>query len=218
MAYPDTVPNLSSMGIYPFGSPQAKAAQATSDASNPFMSMMSAGSVGAPGGGMARISGPALGSFNYSQESQSYPTYLRNLGENQAQQAFQRQINTGIRMGSAAQGFQHAEDARNQSRLSYMGQAGQQELTVQQALALEQQRRNDEMLKRYGLDIQQRGQDMDYMSALLTAASSASKGGGGGFTIGGGKAAPFKPGVSMQSTMMGYPGQKPFTGLGGGPV
>jgi hypothetical protein len=122
------------------------------------------------------------------------------MGENQAQQAFQHNVNAGIRMGSSAQGFARAEDARNQARLGYQSQAGQQELGIQQALALEQQRRNDEQLKKYGLDISQRGQNLDYMSNLMRMMSGG--GGGGGMKMGGTSSGhtTFTPGVSLLDT------------------
>lgn len=187
MATSDTIPDLTSYGIYPAGSPQGQQIMSNNRQSMSQMgSSMSSGSMSGGGGGVPQIPSPNLGSFQYSSEAQNYPTWMRNMGENQAQQAFQQQVNSGIRLGSAAQGYQHAMDNRNQSRLAYSAAAGQNALTVQQALALEQQRRNDEALRMFGIQVGQRGQDMSYQESMMRAMSGGGGGGGGGIRMGGG--------------------------------
>jgi len=133
-----------------------------------------------------RIPEPSLQNFSYSQESQSYPAYLRNLGELMANQQFETAVNQGLRAGNAAQGYQRALDQRNMNRLQYMGQAGQHELGIQKALADEIARRNDEFLKRYGISVGQRGQDVDYSTKIdATKLASSMAGGGWSPTVGG---------------------------------
>jgi hypothetical protein len=67
-------------------------------------------------------------------------------------------------MGNTNQQFMHAQDALNASRLGYMGQAGQEELGIQNALASSQNEFNKAMAQLYGYQVQQRGQDVGYAS------------------------------------------------------
>jgi hypothetical protein len=117
------------------------------------------------------IAPPSLSPFNYSTESQSYPTYLRNLGENQAQRAYQQTLNRAT-MGNSNQQFQHATDALNTSRLAYMGQAGQEELGIQNALASSHNEYQKLLAQLYGYQVGQRGQDVNYADSQNRIAAS----------------------------------------------
>ena len=136
-----------------------------------------------------RLTAPTLTPYQYNTESTSYPTYLRNLGENTAQKGFQRATNR-ISMGNSFQQLQHAQDELNNNRLGYMSQAGQQELAVQNALAAQQDELNKLLTQLYGYDVAQRGQDLDYAGQLANAQAKASESsrssGGGGASLGGG--------------------------------
>lgn len=149
----------------------------------PSSSVSSGLSVAGGGGGTGslpeRIPTPDLKPFAFSTEAQSYPTYLRNLGEQNAQRAYQN-ANNRIGMGNSAQNYAHSLDALNTNRLGYMAQAGQEQLGVDKALQSE----SDFMNQMYGdlfkTNVGQRGQDTDYLAALarINAATNSS---GGGF-------------------------------------
>lgn len=154
----------------------------------------SASSSGSSGGSSAgslpaSIAPPDLKPFQYSADSQSYPTFLRNLGENAAQQAFQREINAAG-PGNSVQSLIHAQDRLNNARLGYMSQAGQEELGVQNALAGNQNSYNQLLAQLYGIQVGQRGQDVGYNESLNRNAtalqSSLNAGGGGVMRLGGG--------------------------------
>jgi len=121
--------------------------------------------------GTAPIPAPNMNGFTFSQDSLNYPAYLKNLGENMAQQQFQSQVNQGLRAGNAGNSYLKAQDQMNMARLNYMGQAGQQSLGVDKAQADEVARRNAEILQRYGIQVGQRGQDLNY-AAMLASANS----------------------------------------------
>ena len=132
-------------------------------------------------GGAASIAAPTSSQYQYNNP---YPTYMRNIGENQAQQRFQTAVNQGIRLGNAPQAYQAAMDARNQNRLQYMAQAGQAQFGIDQAqaAALDAYQRNVAQL--YATQVQQkaaedarkqqelatlvsqRGQDLGYLSNI----------------------------------------------------
>lgn len=109
---------------------------------------------------------PTLQQFSFSPEATQYPTFLRSLGENQAQEAFQQQVNQGVRSGAAFQGYQRALNQRNQSRLGYMGQAGQEQLRTEQSIADAVARYNDQLTNLYGVDVGDRGRMLDYIAQL----------------------------------------------------
>jgi len=143
----------------------------------------------------SNIPAPDMQSFQYTQNQQNYPWYMRGLGENMSQQAYQTAVNQGARLGASVQGVMGAQNLQNQQRLGYMSQAGQQDLQVGQAMATEIQRRNDEALRKYQLELMSRGQDLSYqaqMAAINARSQGASAGGqlrsggsGGGGRVGG---------------------------------
>lgn len=151
----------------------------------------------------ARIPAPGMSQFQGSQEAQAYPTWLRNLGETQAQKSFQTQVNQGIGMGNAAQGYQAAEQARNMARLGYMSQAGKEQLGVdlQQSGYLNDYQKLLSQL--YGIDVTQRGQDIGLQGEIAKA--NASMYGKGGYTLGG-----------SSSTIGGVPKNQALQNQGGG--
>lgn len=120
------------------------------------------GSAGLP----SSIPAPTLKPFQFSTESQSYPTYLRNLGEKQAQRRFQSARNR-IGMGNSAQSYMHALDQLNLDRLGFMAQAGQEELGVQKALQSEQDFYNNLLAELFRTQVYQRGQDVGYAESSL---------------------------------------------------
>jgi len=128
---------------------------------------------------------PTLQNFTYSQGAQQYPWYMRGLGENMAQQAFQQQVNQGARLGASVQGVMAAQDLINRQRLGYMSSAGQQELTVQQALAEEIRRRNDEALRQYQIAMAGRGQELEYQAQMASIAARNAASGSGTLSAGG---------------------------------
>lgn len=160
----------------------------------------------------AQVNRPTVSPFAFSQEATQYPNYIRSLGENQAQESFQNQVNQGIRSGNAAQGYQRALDNRNQTRLSVMGQAGQEQMRVEQSMADTLARHNDQLLNLYGLDLNERAHQLDYIAQLyglnlqqrqqainyalglrsqdISRESIYNRGGGGSVTIGGGRSQP----------------------------
>lgn len=154
---------------------------AGSSASSGTANAASAGTGSLP----ARIAAPTLTPFNFSTEAQSYPTYLRNLGEQNAQRAYQAS-NNRIGMGNSAQNYAHSLDALNTNRLGYMAQAGQEQLGVDKA----KQSESDFMNQMYGdlfkTNVGQRGQDVNYMAALAAAAARSASSGGGILRLGGG--------------------------------
>lgn len=175
-------------------------------------SSTSSGGAPTPAAAPARISYPSQELQYMKGEALNYPTYLRNLGEQMAQQAYQKQMSQGLRAGYAGQGYLAAQDALNRARLGYMGQAGQQAFDIAKA-------QEEAATKLYGLDIGQRGQDIGYQTEMarlaamqnmqnsrgssMTIGGGAGSGGGlsGGMTIGGGGA-----GRNMSGT---------YTGIGG---
>jgi len=135
------------------------------------------GSGGVP---VAREVAPNVSQFNYSQEAQNYPTYMRNLGEQMAQRQFQTSTNQGISMGNAVGGYRRALADRNMARLQSMGMAGQEQLKAEGAQAQQQNFYQDLLAKIYGLGIAQRGDDLGYLSSL-----NKSSGGGPSINMGG---------------------------------
>lgn len=165
---------------------------------------------GTPGNLPASITPPSISPFNFNTESQQYPTYLRNLGEQQAQKQYQSRLNS-IGMGNAAQNFQHAQDELNLARLGYMSQAGHEELGVQQALQSAQEAYNKMLLDMYGIQVQQRGQDVGYRTGVdsSTARNSASYtpiklGGGNSQGANTGTYTPLGSGSSMTQSARNY--------------
>lgn len=150
------------------------------------------GTIGAGGGLPAAITPPDIKPFNYSTESQSGPTYMRNLGENMAQRSFQQATNR-IGMGNSAQNFMHAQDRLNNERLGYMGQAAQQELAIQNAMAAQMSEYQRLLAQLYGTQVAQRGQDVGYAGDLARANATVANSGGGVLRMGGGSS-------SQQST------------------
>lgn len=147
-----------------------------------FTQTMGGGTGAAAGGGAAlppAIAPPSVSEFGFSQESQAYPTYMRNLGEQQAQRQFQSNVNN-IGMGNSSQNYMHAQDMLNAARLGYMGQAGQEELGVQNSMAAARAAYNNTLAGLYGSQVNQRGQDVGYMGQLANASAKASSGSGGG--------------------------------------
>lgn len=164
----------------------------------------------------ASIAPPNLTPFKYSTESQSYPAYLRNLGELQAQRNYQQTLNRAT-MGNTNQQFMHAQDALNASRLGYMGQAGQEELGIQNALASSQNEFNKALAQLYGYQVQQRGQDTDFASTQNKIAGQLQMQNNSqpGFVLGGrsatssqlsnmGTYTPLGTGSSMNDSARGY--------------
>jgi len=164
--------------------------------------------LGSSGSSVPPIAPPDVSRFNYSVDSQSYPTYLRNLGENTAQQAFQRATNR-IQAGNSAQAFMHAQDDLNNARLGYMAQAGKEELGVQNALADNWNKYNDLLAQIYGTSVTQRGQDVNYASNI-GAASLRNEASSPGISIGGGR----NPLTSSQLSSSGKTGGT-FYGIDG---
>lgn len=144
----------------------------------------SVGAAYSPGSLPPRISDPGLNPYNYSTEAQSYPTYMRNLGENNAQRAYQTEVNQGGRLGNSSQSYMHAQDNLNNSRLNYMGQAGQAQMGMEGQLAAQNQLNNQNKLNVFGGNITQRGQDIGYMSSFNRGGNSQ------GINIGGGNNLP----------------------------
>lgn len=167
------------------------------------------------------IAPPNLNEYQYSTDSQSYPTYLRNLGENQAQQQFQSQVNS-IGMGNSAQNYQHAQDALNQNRLGYMSQAGQAQLGVDQSMMQARNAYNQMLAQLYGTQVSQRGQDVGYMGDLARANASMggsriSLGGGGGSGGSTGQGAFYGlEAQNRQDSQMSIPNSSYMGGYGGG--
>jgi hypothetical protein len=158
------------------------------------MSSSSSGGSGAAGAGgsvpsIPQIAPPNITPFQYNTDSQSYPTYMRNLGENTAQQAFQRATNR-IGAGNSQQNLMHAQDALNQSRLGYMSQAGQQELGVQNSLSDNYNKYLALLAQLYGTQVAQRGQDVslagDIYSSNARSQAALNSSGGGVMRLGGG--------------------------------
>lgn len=132
-----------------------------------------------------QVASPALQQAGLSQAAQQYPTYLRNMGENMAQQSYQSQVNQGIRQGNAPNAYLQALNARNQARLGYMTQAGQAQMGVDVAgagLLNDYQRL---LLSRYGIDVGQRESDLGTYRAAMTSAMGTA-GRGSSEAIGGG--------------------------------
>lgn len=130
-----------------------------------------------------QVASPTLQQASLSTAAQNYPTWMRNLGEIQSQDAFQSQVNQGIRQGNAGNAYQNALRQRNTSRLGYMGQAGQAQLgvdTTQAGLLNDYQRM---LLQRYGLDIGQRESDLGTYRAAMTQGMSTAGRSGSGSTI-----------------------------------
>lgn len=134
------------------------------------------------GSNVPSIAAPNLTPFEFSPDTKSYPTYLRNLGENTAQQAFQRATNR-INAGNSQQNLMHAQDALNNSRLGYMSKAGQENLAVDNSMADAWNKYNALLAQLYGYQVQQRGQDVNYAGTAYRADNS---GGGGVLRLGGG--------------------------------
>lgn len=130
-----------------------------------------------------RVAPPNVSAFRYSQNTQDYPTFLRNLGEQQAQQAFQKNVQSGIQMGGGAQAYQKAIQQRNMERLGYMSQAGREGLGVEKEMAGAHNTYQDLLAKLYGVEAGQRSDELGYLASL----NKASGGGGGSFTVGGGR-------------------------------
>jgi hypothetical protein len=89
----------------------------------------------------------------------------------------------------------------NQNRLGYMSQAGQAQMGVEGQLASQQNTYNDALLKLFGGQIDQRGQDINYAVGMY-----GPHGGGGGQAVIGGQLR----GTSPANQAGGY------TPLGGG--
>lgn len=145
---------------------------------------------------------PSMGQFSYSDSAINYPTYMRNLGENMAQQKFQTGVNQGLRLGNSVQGYMKALGNRNNERLGYMSSAGQQDLYAQKHQADELQRRNQLALEGYG---------------LLTQRYNMNKGGGAGWSsvIGGSRSgSAAQPTASPSYIGMGGSGSR-FASVGG---
>lgn len=141
--------------------------------------------MGSGGSSIPSIAAPNVTPFTYSADSQSYPTFLRNLGENTAQQAFQRQTNR-IGAGNSQQNLMHAQDDLNQSRLGYMSQAGQQQLGVDNAMADNWNKYNSLLAQLYGTQVQQRGQDVSYAGQIGASSLNNQARNSGVMTLGGG--------------------------------
>ncbi len=132
-----------------------------------------------------RIAPPEFKPFEYSAGAINYPTYMKNLGEKQAQDSFQKNVRYTTQLGSAGQGFQQALDRRNTERLGYMGAAGKAQMDVEGQMQTADQQYKALLAQLYGLNIQQRGQEFDYLSSL-NKSSSGGGGGVGSFRMGGG--------------------------------
>lgn len=124
-----------------------------------------------------RVSAPNYSNYNYSSDATNYPTFMKNLGENNAQNAFQNQVNSGIRLGNSGQSFMHAQDQMNNSRLGYMNQAGQAQMTVEQTLAAENERRNQLQQNAFGINAGQRGDEIRGLAAFYNARARAQSSG-----------------------------------------
>jgi hypothetical protein len=129
----------------------------------------------------SRVPRPDVSAFRYSQSAQDYPMFMRNLGEQQAQQAFQKNVSQGIQMGGGAQAYQKAMQQRNMERLGYMSQAGQAQMGVEQQMAGAHNTYQDLLAKLYGTDVSQRQDELGYLASLNRGGGS-----GGSFTVGGG--------------------------------
>lgn len=175
-------PNVGSQVYGPDGFPQAPGGGGGGTGSTTGSATMSA-SVPA-----SNIPPPTMREFQYTQNQQNYPWYMRGLGENMAQQTYQTAVNQGARLGASVQGVMNAQNQQNMQRLGYMAQAGQQDLTVGQAMAEEIRRRNDEAIRLYLAQLQGRGQDLSYAAqmASINARGAGGSGGGGGASVGGG--------------------------------
>lgn len=165
---------LAGMGLTRFGQPMPAGGPA-----GQFGSLFSSLSSASP-----RIAAPDISKFQYSQDALNAPTYMRQLGEANAQQAFQNQARYGAQLGNSVQGYQKALTDRNNARLSYMNQAGQAQMGVEGQQRSAQENYQDQLAKIFGLNVTQRGQEMDYLGSF-------NKGGGGGSSwssvLGGGK-------------------------------
>lgn len=164
----------------------AQTAALASTVTNPYLynysnSSTGTGSTATAAAAPSRITYPSETLQYMTGEATNYPTYMRNYGEQLAQKAYQKQMNQGLRAGAASQGYLAAMDALNTARLGYMGTAGQQAYEIAKA-------QEEAMTKLYGLDINQRGQDIDYQTrmAAIVAQQNASGGRGSSMTIGGG--------------------------------
>lgn len=167
-------------GVTPYGSqasPGASGAQASGginagaqNAANTFYGMAGQAISAVP-----QVASPSLTYQGLTPASLNYPQYMRAQGENMAQQGFQNQVNQGIRQGNAGNAYTQAMNARNNARLGYMGQAGQAQLGVDTAGAGLLNAYQQQLLNRYGYDINQRNANLGiYGQAMGAAASSMS--------------------------------------------
>lgn len=163
-------PTSKSGGIS-FGRSTGPYAGKTYDMANMPADYFSSSAVNAmSGSSVPTIAAPNLTPFEFSPDSKSYPTYLRNLGENAAQQAFQRSTNR-IGAGNSQQNLMHAQDALNNNRLAYMSKAGQENLAVDNSMADAWNKYNALLAQLYGYQVQQRGQDVNYAATQYNANS-----------------------------------------------
>ncbi len=164
------ITNLANPGVNPWAPVPAGSSSSSSTSSW--------GTPGTGGGSLPpREAAPTITPFNYSSSATSYPTYMRNLGEQNANRQFESQVNQGIKLGNSVQGYSHAMDNFNNNRLNYMSQAGAADMSVQGQLAAQNQLNNQNALALYGMNVNQRGQDTGYAESLnrLNASGSGSR-------------------------------------------
>lgn len=135
---------------------------------------------GFAGSGVPSIAPPSISQYQFSPDTQNTPTYMQNYGMMQNQNAFQKSVNLGIKLGSAAQGYMAALNAKNMANMGVMSQAGQARLGIDTAQASNQNAYNDALLKMYGIQVQQRGQD------VYASSQNYQSNGMGGIKMGGG--------------------------------
>lgn len=165
---------------------------------------------------------PSITQYGVAANAQNYPTYMRNLGEAMAQEAFQKQVNQGIGMGSAAQAYQRALTDRNMSRLAGMSAAGKADMDVQNQLAAIQDAYMKNLLSLYGISTQGAvGMNQAQASAMNAAANQSRAsagsmiklGGGSGSSGGGGGGGyiPLRQGVTGWGSGPAYQGQSGYS-------
>ncbi len=157
-----------------------------------------------------RIASPDMSEFKYSPSATNYPTYMKQLGEANAQQAFQQQARYGAGLGNSVQGYMKAMTDRNNSRLNYMNQAGQAQMGVEGAQSTAHNQYQDQLAKIFGLNVAQRSDELNYLkpvqgggsqwgAVLGRGGSGGSSGGGGGFVGLGGRD---NPGIGTAGSML----------------
>jgi hypothetical protein len=133
-----------------------------------------------------RLTAPSFKQAQLSDAAKSYPAALRNLAAIQSQNAFQSQVNQGIRQGNAGNAYQNALRQRDASQLAGMAQAGQAQLGVDTTAAGFLNDYQRLLAQIYGYDINQRESDLaTYRAAMERGMASAGSSGGASGVVGG---------------------------------